>query len=253
MLLIVLITTAARPRRLWLFVSFFFHLHPFVMRLTYSRNHPGRSCTSSAAVGCQSCREGQARRAQGSQGQWHRSASWRWWWKLWYQTVLSSFFSCLHLGLFFFLVFFAVSPDQTSGEESCLGPEREQGPPKNSGPPFSTTFPRTTSSQVKITLHSVVLTKEWEVETGPFHALVLLEDPEVEPSILITPALHEEEGCRTLVPVLNEGDVGLYIALLLHGMIPWSTLLPNKANLGLNLTPLLPDKTPVHLAPPNLS
>ena len=76
---------------------------------------------------------------------------------------------------------------------------------------------------------------------------------EVEPSILITPALHEEEGCRTLVPVLNEGDVGLYIALLLHGMIPWSTLLPNEANLGLNLTPLLPDKTPVHPAPPNLS
>ena len=152
MLLIVLIATATRPRRLWLFVSFFFHLHPFVMRLTYSRNHPGRSCTSSAAVGCQSCREGQARRAQGSQGQWHRSASWRWWWILWYRTVLSSFFSCLHLGLFFFLVFFAVSPDQTSGEESCLGPEREQGPPKNSGPPFSTTFPRTTLSQVKITL-----------------------------------------------------------------------------------------------------
>ena len=252
MLLIVLIATAARLRRLWPFVSFFIHLPPFVIRLTYSRNHPGRSCTSSAAVGCQSCREGQARRAQGSQGQWHRSARWRWRWKSWYRHGIPSSFFHVYIPVNFFFSF-PRSQSWPNKRQRKLpwSRERTRSPQKLRLSILNDIPQNDLVSGRDHALHNVVLTKGWEVETGPFHALVLLEDPEVEPSI--TPALHEEEGCLTLVPVLDEADIGLFIALLLHGINPWSTLLPHEANLGPNLALLLPDKTQVHPAPLNLS
>ena len=214
------------------------------MRLTYSRNHPGRSRTSSAAVGCQPHRESQPRRAQGSQGQWHRSASWRWRWKSWYWQGITPFFH-VYIRVYFFFFSFPRSQWRPNKRRKKLpwSRERTRSPQKLRLSILNDVPQNDLVSGRDHTLHNVIL----------FLTRVLLKDLEVEPPILVIRALHEDEGFLTLVPVLDEADIGLYIALLLHGMIPWSTLLPHEAFLGLNLAPLLPDKTPVHPAPPNLS